>query len=116
MGPISRYSRNYFCTAQPDAAGNLFLSEPVPFRYVERDDTIQHRAVAGDTWWSLAYQYYGSIPEAANLLWHVIMDFQPVGVVDPTIALTPGTIIYVPSLQTLQTEVFGEDRRKDYQA
>ncbi len=115
-GPTSRLSRSYLCTGQLDADGNLFLSERVPFRYVDRDDTIEHVAVAGDTWWSLADLFYGSVPDAASLLWYVIPDFQPAPVVDPTIAIVPGTILYVPSLQTVLTEVVSEGRRSDFMA
>jgi hypothetical protein len=115
-GPTSRYSRDYFCTGQLDADGMFFLSERVPFRYQPFDDTIERIAVAGDTWWSLAFLYYGAIPNAANLLWYVIADFQPVPVVDPTIAIVPGTTVYVPSLQTLLSDICSEQRRKDFTA
>lgn len=115
-GPVSKYSRNLFCTGQLDANGNLFISERVPFRFIELDDTTEYTANAGDTWASLAFAYYGSIEDAASLLWNVIPDFQPVPIVDPTINIVPGAIIYIPSLQTVETLIFAESRRKDFQS
>lgn len=115
-GPTSPYSRDLFTTGQTDAEGDFFLSERVPYRYVELDDTIEYIAGAGDTWWSLAAKFYGAIPNAANLLWFAIADFQPVPVVDPTIAIVPGTTLYIPSLQTVETDIFNESRRPDFQA
>ena len=116
-GPNSRYSRNLFCTAQLDAAGVLFLSERVPFRYVDRPDTIVRRAVAGDTWWSLADLFYGGdVQDAAALLWFCVADFQPVPVVDPTIAIVPGSLLYIPSLRTVETEIFSDNRRPSFRS
>ena len=116
MGPTSPLARSFFCTAQQDADANWFLSDRVPFRFVEREDTVAHTASAGDTWWSLAGRYYAGVPDAASLLWYVIADFQPAPVVDPTIAILPGTIVYVPSLQTVLMEIVSEARRDDFQA
>jgi hypothetical protein len=116
VGPTSRFSRYYLCTGQLDANGFLFLSEPVPFRYVDRPDNIEHTANAGDTWWGLAAQFYPDIPDAANLCWGYIADFQPVPVVDPTLAIVPGTTIYIPSYQTLLQEIVSESRRPSFSA
>ncbi len=115
-GPSSRYSRDLFCTGQLDAAGNLFLSEREPFRYVDRPDNVEHVASAGDTWASLADRYFPDVPDAASLLWGAVADFQPVPAVDPTVAIVPGSTVYVFSRQTLETEVFNEARRADHRA
>ena len=106
----SRYSRDYFCEGVPVGDGALMLTEREPFGFVLRDDTTQHVASEGDTWHTLAARYYAPMSDASHLWW-VIADFQPEPVHDPTIVLVPGAVVYVPSLRTLEEEVFSEVRR-----
>jgi hypothetical protein len=37
----------------------------------------------------------------------VLCDFQPTPVVDPTLAIAPGTLIVIPSPATVRTEILG---------
>jgi hypothetical protein len=46
-------------------------------------------------------------------LWWIIADFQPDPIHDPTVRLTPGRTLYIPSLRTVQEEVFSDKRRKE---
>ena len=104
-------SRYQFCTQLQDANGALYLSERDPFRYQSFTDNIQHRVVEGETWQGLASRYYAALPEP-DLLWWVIADFQPDPVFDPTIKLTPGSIVVVPSLTTVREQIFNEARQQ----
>ena len=116
MPPATRYSRDLFCDAVPDENGLVYLTEREPFAYVDRDDNIEHVAGQGDTWTSLAVQYF-SMQAEPDSLWWVIADFQPGGgIVDPTIRISPGTRIYVPSQRTLEEEILSENRRAETKA
>lgn len=110
--PPRRMSRYTFSEAAVDDAGDLLLSEPEPFVFIDRPDNITHVALDGDTWWGLAGFYYQSIPRPAGLWW-VLCDFQPEPVLDPTIAITPGTTLYIPSVRTVLEDVFSEKRRAE---
>jgi hypothetical protein len=94
--------------------GYNLTDDYVPLRLVLRDDTVAHRAGEGDTWASIAQRYYQEISERAAGLWWIICDFQPQPVVDPTLAITPGRIVYVPSAAMVRTEVL-PFRREVYQ-
>ncbi len=82
------------------------------FPYRALEDTREHVVGEGDTLWSLAARYFASLPLPATLYW-IIADFQPDPIHDPTITLTPGRVLYVPSLRTVTEEVFSERRRKE---
>ncbi len=104
------YSRHTFCTAQEDDTGRTFLSEREPYRFIALDDNRVHRVGEGDTLHSLAALYFTPLPNPA-WLWWVIADFQADPIFDPTIALTPGTLLTIPSVETILGRVFDESRR-----
>jgi nucleoid-associated protein YgaU len=114
---VKRWSRYTFADAVPDADGDLILTGEEPFRFQAFPDTQQVVAKAGDTLWGLARRFYGGtgpgqgIPRADGLWW-VIADFQPEPIHDPTIALEPGRVIFIPSLRTVQEVIFSEARRR----
>jgi hypothetical protein len=109
--PPRLFSRFTFCSTVTDpTTGALILLEREPYPYAPFADNIQHTVTSGDTLWSLAQRYYGAIAAGANLWW-VIADFQPDPIFDPTIQLAPGAVIVVPSVRTIQTEIFDEARR-----
>lgn len=111
--PLDPYSTLRFASVISDVDGVEFSTEPEPFLYEELEDTIEHKVSAGDTWWTIAYRYYVRYPNPSRL-WRVIADFQPGGpVVDPTIALEPASIVYVPSPRTLDARIFTDRRRPD---
>lgn len=110
--PPRKHSRHAlsFTTATDD--GELYLTERTPFRYRPLADSIQHRVKEGDTLWNLAYRYYSPIERPAGLWW-VIADFQPTPIFDPTIALAPGRVLWIPSLRTVLEQIFSERRRRE---
>lgn len=110
--PPRQHSRFALSTAVPSSADatKIVLSERVPYRYKAEPDTIQHPVKGGDTLYTIASRYYASLARPATLWW-VLADFQPQPIHDPTIALVPGSTIYVPSLRVVLGDIFNESRR-----
>lgn len=105
-----------FCTAQEDpTTGRRFLSQPSPFGYRELDDTRTHTVGEGDTLFTLAARYYPGVPNASRL-YRVIGLFQPEPIHDPSLRIETGRVLFIPSLRTVDEEVFTEARRADYEA
>ncbi|MCP4573341.1 MAG: hypothetical protein GY838_13380 [bacterium] len=102
--PESRYYSSETYTAWN---GLVLLGEYEPYRYADRDDNIVHTATEGDTWFTLAQMYYWMISTRACGLWWIACDFQPVPVVDPTLAIPGGKIILLPSAATVRSEILG---------
>ncbi|MBU1483180.1 MAG: LysM peptidoglycan-binding domain-containing protein [Gammaproteobacteria bacterium] len=113
MPPTAR-SRYLFCQGVVED-GSRYLTDFKPYSYLDLPDNIFHEVQEGDSWDSLAGLYYKGLERACGYWW-AIANFQPDGVVDPTLKLTPGSTIVVPSLRTLQTIIMGERRRRDYAA
>ncbi len=109
--PSRRWSRFTFCTALQDDDGILFLTEREPFGYQPFTDNRLHVVKEGESLFTLAGRYFAPLPRPAGLWW-VLADFQPEPILDPTLALTPGTTLVVPSLRTVQEEIFNERRRE----
>ncbi len=109
--PPRRWSRFTFCTALKDVDGTLFLTDPEPFGYQPFTDNRLHVVKEGESLFTLAGRYFAPLPRPAGLWW-VLADFQPEPILDPTLALTPGTTLVVPSLRTVQEEIFNERRRE----
>lgn len=109
--PPRLYSRYSFTQAIPQPDATLQLSDYEPYRYVALDDNIQYTAVAGDTYFHIAGQFYGAIgSRPAGFFW-VICDFQPVPVVDPTVPPAVGSILWIPSARTVTEVILNEARR-----
>jgi nucleoid-associated protein YgaU len=103
-------SRYQLCAAfTDDVTGKLVLTDREPYGFQALADNRQHVVAQGDTLAKLAARYFDPIPDAA-LLWWVIADFQPDPIFDPTIALVPGQVLIIPSVNTVLTEVFDESR------
>lgn len=113
--PPTANSRHVFCSALKDKAGRLFLSDRVPFRYQPLYDNQFHVVSQGETLFSLAALYYDGMERAAGYWW-VIADFQPDPINDPTVELTPGRTLVIPSARALKEEVFNEARRREHTA
>lgn len=109
--PPNFYSRHRFTQAYKDANDVLFLSDRVRFPYVNLADNRQHVVLEGDTLWALAAKFFGSFPRPAGLWW-IIADFQPDPIHDPTIALTPGSVLVIPSTRTVQERILNERRKQ----
>lgn len=105
----SRYS---LCTGLQDSAGRWFFSEREPYRYTTKHtDTRVHVVKDGDDLFGLAGAYFQHLPRGCGYWW-AIADFQPVPIVDPTLALVPGTKLYIPSERVLTDVILGEARRR----
>lgn len=109
--PPKPFSRYFFCKGLKDSSGNVYLSERVPFRYQDLRDNRYHQVAKGDTLHSLAERYFEGIDDAADLWW-VIADYQPEPIHDPTLLLTPGMTLVIPSVRLLTEEIFNESRRE----
>lgn len=96
-------------------SSRLILTDRKPFRYRRLPGNIQHTAVEGDTYHHLAARFYAGIATpgvtSASQLWWVIADFQPSPVHDPTIAIAPGTVIVIPSMDTLLSTILNRAER-----
>lgn len=115
MSGPRRYSRYLYCLGFHDdeadgSEGPLQLTEREPFLYRQYADNREHVVAQGDSLWSLAARYFAPIPRSAGLWW-IIADFQPDPIHDPTIRLSPGTTLVIPSLRTVLEAIFSEERR-----
>jgi len=111
MPPLlnSRYERAY---GVEDDDGVLYLTEREPFRYDKGlPGTRRHVVALGDSLQVLAFRYFQGFRLPGGLgpehLWWVIADFQPNPILDPTIDLEVGRVLYIPSLQVIKRRVFG---------
>lgn len=108
---VTRLSRYRFSFGFPED-GVVYLGEREPFGYQDLADNRQHLVVSGDTLFNIAGRSYVGMFRPSGLWW-VIADFQPEPIHDPTIRLVEGTIVVVPSMRTVQQEVFTERRKRD---
>ena len=109
--PPRQFSRHQFCQLVTDDLGRRVLTDRVPFRYADLSDNRRHLVNQGETLFTLAGKYFAGLPRAAGLWW-VIADFQPTPIHDPTIALAPGTVVFVPSSRTVLETIMSEKRRE----
>ncbi len=107
---VNAFSRLRFSTIWTDERERLYLGEREPFRYRSLPDSIQHVVSAGDTLFNIAGRYYAGTPRGAGFWW-AIGDFQPLPIHDGTIRLVEATVIVVPSLRVLQTQILNPARR-----
>jgi hypothetical protein len=109
--PLQVGSRYSFCLALTDDAGRMFLTEREPYGYSPETDNRTHTVVASDTLFSLAAMYFAPLPRACGFWW-AIADFQPDPIVDPTLALDVGRVIFIPSKRLLSDVILGDARRR----
>ncbi len=114
---IIRLSRHSFTTAfLTESTGILELTEREPFRFRVFPDNIEHVAKEGDTLHHLAFKTYRGIAppgmSSAQFFW-ILADFQPQPIVDPTVRIASGTVLFIPSRRVLIEEVFSQTRRKE---
>lgn len=113
---LDLWSPHRFCTGLTDPEGRLFLTDRVPFYYRPLADNRRHTVIQGDTLRGLAARYFAPLSYAAEL-WVVLGDFQadaegnPAPIHDPTLELGAGAKLWIPSLATVLSEVFNEERR-----
>lgn len=109
-------SRYRYCTIldHGDLGGTpgvKLFDEREPYRFQDESDNRFHNAVEGDTWWGLAWKYFPSFQNKAQL-WFLLCEFQPEPVIDPTIVIVAGTQIVIPSERLVRTQVFNRERRR----
>lgn len=115
--PPRRYSRHSFTTSVLMDDGSQFLSDREKFTFREIDDNRFHVVKEGDTLHNLASRFYAPLSGANGVdfspsqLWWVIADFQPTPIHDPTIKLSVGSTIVVPSLRTVREKIFNTVER-----
>ena len=109
--PPLRGSRHLFAEGRYDIDDALFVADRAPFAYRKISDSWRHLVMDGDALWSLAAKYYAEFPRPAGLWW-VIGDFQQPPIVDPTIALPSGSIVWVPSCRTVRERIFDPARSR----
>lgn len=102
-------SRYQFSRGIRNDAGDLYLTPRVPFRYEILPDTGLHQVIEGDTLRNIAARYYNElarlpIRSAAEFYW-IIADFQPTPILDPLCKLSPGTILYIPSVNVVVSRI-----------
>lgn len=105
-GPRSRYR---FTRGLTDSEGRLYLTARAPYRFRNLPDNRFHTVLQGERLHYLAERYFSPTPDSAQLWW-IIADFQPQPVLDPTLELTPGRILAIPSLKTVIEEIFNPAR------
>lgn len=111
--PPRRFSRYSFVSLVLDDATELLsLTDREPFRFQDFTDNEAHMVREGDTLHSLANSRYKGFVRPAGLWW-IIADFQPAPIHDPTIALTPGRILFIPSQRTVSEEIFSASREAE---
>ena len=112
--PPRQNSRHSYVFGYRDAynPGTLWLSARVPFPYRQRTDNRTILARRGDTLFSLAGKYFAALPRGCGLWW-AIGDYQPQPIHDPTVQLASGRAIVIPSLRTVQEEIFSDERQDE---
>lgn len=94
-----------------ERTGFRMLSDRVPFRFRDLPDNIAHTVGAGDTLFSIASRTLAGVTDRSAGLWWIVADFQPDPIIDPTIKLEIGRVIFVPSERTITEEIFNPERR-----
>jgi hypothetical protein len=113
--PPGVLSRHLFTRAIQQPDGTITLTDREPFEFRELQDTRRIKVQERDTLFGFA-AFYFNVPsfERPSDLWWVIADFQPTPIFDPTIKLTPGSTIHIPSIRVVLEEVFSEKRRVEF--
>jgi hypothetical protein len=111
MFKLSRYRYSTQFTED----GISYIDEREPFRYREDSGNRFHRVKSGDTWWGLAHLYFSGFERPAGLWW-LICEYQPVPIIDPTIALDVqpgiGALVIIPSMSMIRDRVFNTSQRR----
>ncbi len=91
--------------------GKRILTDRVPYRFRNFSDNRRHIIAAGDSLFTLAGRYYDGFTDRPSGLWWVIADFQPDPILDPTIVLDEGRVVFIPSERTVREEILNPKRK-----
>jgi len=103
------FSRYAGVEALVDGGGRRYLGEREPFGFHPFVDNRTHAVVEGDTLFHLAGRYFSPLPRACGLWW-LIADFQPVPILDPTLALERRLLV-IPSVRAVTDVILPSLRR-----
>lgn len=90
--------------------GKLYLGQREPLLF---DPDLAQRAVMvarHDTLQTLAAKFIGA-PQFDTPFWWLVAEFSHPPVLDPTVPLTPGTTVYIPSRDRALAELLDPDRK-----
>lgn len=109
-----KFSPHQYTMAKTNTAGERFLTDRVPFRFVEVPGTRVHVVQEGERMEDLAQRYLARFDTddtpAAGLAW-LLRDFQPTPIIDPTIKLKAGALVYIPTESFVAQRIFDDRRR-----
>ena len=117
------WSRHRFCSGLLDRRGRQYLTEREPYKYRDMPGNRLWTTAEGETLEHIADRCFAGLAGAPGLpepceLWWVIADFQPDPppdwAVDPTLALPPNALVYVPSTRVVREEILSEKRRDEH--
>lgn len=107
--PAVRYSRYEFAPVHQDELGRTFLDVPDPLPKRVRRDDIRVVSGAGDTLHSMAWRAYKSLLDTSeqdvgpSRFYWVVGENN--GIVNPTKELPLGSLVRIPSLESLVGEI-----------
>lgn len=116
--PPRQFSRHTFTQQAEDMSDpkKVFLTDRTKFLYRDYLDNVIYVVQENDTLHRLASKFYNSLSDApsfsASWLWWVIADFQPQPIHDPTIRLTQGQQLIIPSLRTVVDRILNPEFRR----
>ena len=105
--PPRTNSRYFNATGVTDADGRRYLTEVDLIAFRAKSDNRYHTVKSGETPYNLAGKYFYPLERAAGLWWIIAM-FQTPPVIDPTVPLPVGTVLVIPSISTVVTEILTE--------
>ena len=91
-----RFTRIFIDDVTDPSSEKTFLGFRDPIRFVDDRENVIHVVRAGDTLQTLAEKQFKGFEEPATLFW-VIAEFQPTPIAEPTLRLTPGSLLVLPS-------------------
>lgn len=111
--PPKIFSRYTFTAGVEDSEGRLVLTRREPLRFEQLDDNRNVLVNEGDSLFTLASRYFAGLSDRPAGLWWIIADFQPTPIHDPTVKLSAGAVIVIPSQRFVIERVFDEGRREE---
>jgi len=93
-----------------DEEDRVFVSLPERLPSMERDDSGIHvvQSEDGETLMDIAILYYKGLFRNPVDMWEVIAQFQEHTIVDPSVPLSRGTVLLIPSTEYISDVAFGD--------